>query len=168
MGAVSVLRHEMRQMLPPFLFFAVCFNLLALTIALLDPAGEISAGRHGAATVGALLTAKAVLLVDHLPFVNRYPTHPLIWNTVWKAVLYLLVSILLHGAERMVAAARHDGGFAAGWQAVREGFDWRAALAVHLWLAVLFLLYTAVREAGRAVGGDRMRMLFFGPGRPQD
>ena len=166
MSAASVLRTELRQMLPPLVFFLFSFNLLALAVALLDPSGTISAGRHGAATLGALIVAKAVLLADHLPVVNRYGDRPLVWATIWKASLYEIVTLLLHGAERLVAAARQAGGLGPGWEALRAAFDWRAALAVHLLLGTLFLLFTAGREANRALGPGRLRTLFFGRSRP--
>jgi hypothetical protein len=162
MHVLRFIGEEFRAMLPPAIFFAICFNMLVLTVVLMAPGGTTSAVDHGAATLGALLTAKAVLLVDHLPFVNRYPTHPLIWNTLWKAGLYVLVTIVLRLAERLVTASLHDDGFAAGWDEVVATFDWHRALAVHLWLAILFVLYAGAREAIRAVGTGPVLAMFFG------
>jgi hypothetical protein len=162
MSVPRFIGEEFRAMLPPAIFFAVCFNMLVLTVVLMAPAGTTSTVDHAAATFAALLTAKAVLLVDHLPFVNRYPTHPLVWNTLWKAGLYVLVTVLLRLAERLVSAAMHDGGFAAGWEHAMASFDWHRALAVHLWLAILFVLYAGAREAIRAVGPAAARRMFFG------
>ena len=37
--------------------------------------------------MAALLVAKVVLITDALPFVNRFPEKPLIYNVVWKTAL---------------------------------------------------------------------------------
>lgn len=162
MQVLRFIGTEFRAMLPPAIFFAICFNMLVLTVSLMAPGAPTSAVNHAAATFAALITAKAVLLVDHLPFVNRYPTHPLIWNTLWKAGLYVLVTVLLRFAERLIHAAANDAGFAAGWAEAIAAFDWRRALAIHLWLAILFVLYAGAREAIRAVGTGPVLAMFFG------
>ena len=42
--------------------------------------------------VAALILGKAVLIADMLPFINRFPHKPLIYNIAWKTVIYLLIS----------------------------------------------------------------------------
>lgn len=71
---ISGIAHEIRHMLPPTIFFMVCFNVLVLTLDTLSPYGrEIS---HASATVGALLIGKAVLLAEMQPFLHRYLCAP--------------------------------------------------------------------------------------------
>jgi hypothetical protein len=163
---VSVLRAEMGAMVAPLLFFAIGFNAIALTVALIGPDHDFNLVAHGVATVGALIAAKAVLLVDHLPFVNRYPDRPLIWNTLWKAALYALCAVALHVAERAIEAAAQPGAFAAAAAQVFAALDWRRAAAVHLWLVILFAIFAAWRELARVDGTAHLRRLFFGESRP--
>ena len=60
-----------------------------------------------AATVGALLIAKVVLIADKLPIINRFPEKPLIYNVVWKTVIYIGASLLLHYLEHLVPTWWH-------------------------------------------------------------
>lgn len=161
----AVLRAEIGAMVTPFLYFAVAFNAIALTVALIAPDHDVSLIRHGVATVGALLAAKAVLLVDHLPFVDRFPERPLIWNTVWKGAIYAVVAMLLHVVERLIGAAAAAGPFADEASRAFAALDWGRVAAIHLWLAILFLIFAAWRELARADGVAHLRRLFFGDGR---
>jgi hypothetical protein len=158
---LPALREEFVALVWPFGFFFVCFNALALTVALMSPGHDFSLLAHGAATVGALVVAKAVLVADHLALVNRYPDRPLIWNVVWKTLLYTLVAIVFRMLERVLAAATNEAGFAAGLREVVQALDWQHLLAVQMWLVILFFVYTSAREVFRVIGLDRARAMFF-------
>ncbi len=54
------------------------------------------------ATIGALLVAKVVLLGDMLPAVNRFPDEPLIYNVVWKTLIYVIGALIVHYLEHLV------------------------------------------------------------------
>jgi len=160
----AVLRAELGAMVAPFLYFSVAFNAIALTVALIAPDHDVSLIHHGVATIGALLAAKAVLLVDHLPFVNRFPDRPLIWNTVWKGAIYTIAAMLLHVVERLIEAAAATGSFADDVSRAFAALDWGRVAAIHLWLALLFMIFAAWRELARADGVAHLRRLFFGDG----
>jgi hypothetical protein len=160
----AVLRAELGAMVAPFLYFVVAFNAIALTVALIAPDHDMSLVRHGVATVGALLAAKAVLLVDHLPLIDRFPDRPLIWNTFWKGAIYAVVAMLLHVVERLIEAATADGPFADEVGRAFASLDWGRVAAIHLWLAILFLIFAARRELARADGVADLRRLYFGDG----
>jgi hypothetical protein len=54
------------------------------------------------ATIGALLVAKVVLIADMLPAVNRFPEKPLIYNVVWKTLIYVVGALVVHYLEHLV------------------------------------------------------------------
>jgi hypothetical protein len=157
----SIALHEVRLILAPTIFFFVCFNLLVLTIALFSQGHSSSLVSHGAATVGALVVGKAVLVTDKLPFFNRYPEKPLIYNTVWKALLYVAATLVFRLAEKLLAAATNDYGFSVGVSEAVDQFSWARFWAIQMWLAVLFLLYSAVREMTNVIGKQRLFDIFF-------
>ena len=37
----------------------------------------------------------AVLIADMLPFINRFPHRPLIYNVAWKTVIYFVISAVI-------------------------------------------------------------------------
>ena len=53
------------------------------------------------------------LLADMLPFINRFPERPLIWNVCWKSVLYFAVASVIHYLERLYDFWKEAPGFAA-------------------------------------------------------
>lgn len=60
--------------------------------------------------VAALILGRAVRTADLLPFINRFPTHPLIYNVAWKVLLYLLLSMLIHYLKHLVDFWQQTGG----------------------------------------------------------
>ncbi|MGF1659526.1 MAG: hypothetical protein ACFCUS_08850 [Rubrimonas sp.] len=151
-GIGAALLREARSALPPTLFFLAAFNVLALTVALLGDGAAVSFATHAKVTFGALIAGKAVLIADRLPFFNRYPDKPLVWNVAWKAALYVAVAATLRLIERAVSE-----GFPP------ESFDWPRFWAILLWLAILFLTYSAFREAVGVIGRERALAIFLAP-----
>jgi hypothetical protein len=158
---VSIALHEFRAVLPPTIFFFICFNVLVLTVTLMSPDHAVSLESHGGATIGALIVGKAVLVADKLPFFNRFPAKPLIYNTIWKSLLYIAITTAFRLAEALLAAATNDYGFRSGLGEDLDQFSWARFAAIQMWLAILFFVYTGFRELANAVGTRRMREMFF-------
>ena len=59
---------ELREVLPPTVFFAVSFNLIVLTTDLILADYRASFGNFMVATMTALVVGKAVLLANVTPF----------------------------------------------------------------------------------------------------
>jgi hypothetical protein len=154
--------REVRTVVPPTVFFIVTFNILAFTVALIARGDSGLAPTYAAATIAALICGKAVLIADKLPFFNRYPDKPLIWNAAWKAGLYVLVAMIFRFLERTVSAVISQYGFAAGVHEEIVAFSWPRFWAVQIWLLLLFLGYSAFRELAGELGPGRVQAMFFG------
>ena len=107
---VSWLKHELGEVIPPTLFFFIAFQVIALTRALMLREYGIQVATFVAATIGALIVAKVVLLADLLPFVNRFPDKPLIYNVVWKTSIYVVAALFVRYVEHLFPFLRlyHD------------------------------------------------------------
>ena len=110
-----------------------------------------------------MILGKAVLIADSLPFINRYPDKPLVYNIAWKTTIYALVAMLIHYLERFVHFWREAGGFIAGNDKLLAEIVWPHFLAIQILLVVLILMYCTMRELIRVIGGDKVRRMFFGP-----
>ena len=159
----SGLKHEIKEAIPPFVFFFIAFHLIALTRSLMQAQYGIEASTVMNATIAALVVAKVVLLADLLPFVNRFPHKPLAWNIAWKTVIYMLASMLIVYLERLWEFHGKYGSIAAANSHMVEELVWPHFWAVQIWMCVLFLLYCTLRELSLVLGGPRMRALFLGP-----
>ena len=155
------MRHEFFEVLPPTIFFLISFNIVLLDRALMLRQYGLQLSSVPGASVLALLVAKVVLIADKLPIINRFPEKPLMYNVVWKTVIYVLASLLLHYLEHLTPLWWRLGGFAAANDRLLEEMVWPHFWAIQLWLIVLIFVYCALRELVRVIGRDRVRDIFF-------
>jgi hypothetical protein len=155
------LRHEVRELIPVTLFFFVAFQLLALTQALMLKEYGIRVTTFVAATIMAMIVAKVVVLTDHFALVNRFPEKPLIYNVVWKTVIYFVASLVVRYVEHSIHFWRQSAGVAEANRRVFSEIVWPHFWAVQLWLLILLFVYCAFRELVRALGRERIIAMFF-------
>lgn len=163
---VSRLKREMLAVIPPSVFFFASFQVIAVTRALMLQKYGIRVSTFLAATVGALVVAKVVLVVDHLPFVNRFPEKPLIYNVVWKTAIYLLAAFVVRYVEHLIPFFREHGNLVVAHRHLLDEVVWPHFWAVQIWLAVVIFVYCALRELVRVLGRERAIAIFFGSRRP--
>lgn len=154
-------KNEIREMIPVMVFFFIALELLALTQSLMLRAYNISGASFAAAAIGALIVAKVVLIADHLPVVNRFPDKPLIYNVIWKTLIYLVASILVRYVEHIIHFWRESDSFAEANRKLYAEVVWPHILAVQLWLVVLLLVYCSMRELVRALGREQIVKMFL-------
>jgi hypothetical protein len=156
------IKHEVLSIIPPTLFFFVAIGLLMLTKRLMLQQYGIPFSDFAAVIVGALIVGKVVLIVDHLPFINRFPEKPLIYNVAWKTVIYVLAAFLVRLAEHLVPLTIKYASFREAIERVVDEIVWPHFWVIYLWLSVLLFVYCALRELIRAIGRDQVLRLFFG------
>ena len=159
----SRLKHEILGVIPPALFFFITFQLIAVTRDLMLQRYDIRISSFVTVSIAALVVAKVVLIADMLPFVNRFPDRPLIYNVAWKTVIYLVAAFLVRYVEHLVPFVREHGDLAQANRYLLDEVVWPHFWAVQIWLLVLFFVYCALRELIRVVGRERVLSMFFGP-----
>jgi hypothetical protein len=156
------LQEEFNALLPPTIFFLVALHLVALIRVLMLKGTGIAVNTSWQITLAALILGKAVLLADLLPFINRYPDKPLIYNVAWKTTMYVLVAMLVHYLEHLVDFWREAGSLMAGNQKLLAEIVWPHFWAIQILLVVLILMYCTMHELVRVIGRDQVREIFFG------
>ena len=157
------LRDEFHALLPPTIFFFVALHLVAFVRVLMLKGTAIAVGTFMSVTLAALIIAKAVLIADLLPFINRYPHKPLLYNVTWKTAIYFLVAAFVHYLERLVDYWREAGGLGAANAKLLSEIVWPHFWALQIFLLVLILMYCTMRELVRVIGKDKVQRIFFGP-----
>ena len=160
--AWNIIRHEFAELIPPTLFFFVAIGLLMLTKRLVLQQYGIGYSDFAAVLIGALIVGKVVLIADQFKFVDRYPGKPLIFNVLWKTIVYLLAATVVRIGEEVIPKLIQSGSASATLQQLLDGIVWPHFWVIHLWLAVLLFVYCALRELIRAVGKDNVLRMFFG------
>jgi len=157
------LKEEFKALLPPAIFFFVALHLVAFVRALMLEGTGIALSTSLSVTIAALIIAKAVLIADLLPLINRFPRKPLIYNIAWKSAIYFLVAALVHYLEKLYDFWRETGGFAAANEKLLAEIVWPHFWAIQIFLLVIILMYCTLRELVRVIGKDRVRQIFLGP-----
>ena len=160
--ATEKIKEEVLAMIPPTLFFLFTLSLIAAIRVLLLRGTGIPASSFAQIAVGALILGKAVVIADLLPFINRYPDKPLIYNIAWKTTIYTLVAMVIHYLERLIDFWKEAGGFIAANEKLWAEMIWPHFWAIQMILVVLIFNYCTVHELARVIGPAKMRALFFG------
>jgi hypothetical protein len=160
---VSRIKKEIVGVFPAAIFFFIAFQLLALTRALILEEYGIQVSTFVNATIAALIVAKIVLIVDMMPFVNRYPHKPLIYNVLWKTIIYFSAALAVRYVEHLIPFVRDYGDLALANRHLLDKVIWPHFWGVQIWLLVYFFMFCTIRELIRVLGQERVRTMFFGP-----
>lgn len=160
------IKTELKKLLPPTLFFFFTLHLIALLRTMMIQDTGITLGSSLSMTVAALILGKAVLLADMLPFINRHPDKPLIYNVAWKTCVYFSMSVVIHYAERLLNFWKNSTGLVAGNEKLYAEMIWSHFWAAEILIFILILSYCIIREFSRVIGEEKVFHMFFG-GKPE-
>jgi hypothetical protein len=152
---------ELRELLPPTVFFAVSFNLIVLTTDLILADYRASFASFMVATMAALVVGKSVLVANIMPFSRRFDTAPIIQPVLFKTVVYWAVVFLVRFLEKLVEYLVAGGTISAIPEYVTTHFTWHRFAAIQIWIFVLFLIYTSVEELNARLGDGELMKIFF-------
>ena len=161
--ATEKIKEELLAMVPPTLYFFVVLHIVALIRALMIQGTGIPIGTTTSIAIAALVLGKSVLIADMMPFINRFPEKPLIWNVAWKTVIYFVVALVIHYLEHLYDFWKLAPGFVAANEQLLSTIVWPHYWAIQLLLFVLILAYCIMSELIRAMGADKVKTMFFGP-----
>jgi hypothetical protein len=159
-GAIVV--KEIREAFPATIFFLCLFHLIALTKAIALDDYSLTALRAAGATVGALIVAKAILVVEVLPIAKCFAGR-LAVQVLWKTLLYGMVALLFRVVEEILELASKHGGVVPAAEAMYREVSWPLFGVLALWILGGLLLYCLASELVHAIGSDRVRGILFSP-----
>lgn len=158
-----ILLHELRQVLPPTIFFFLGFNLILFTKRLILAEYLIQFAGFFIATTAALIVGKVVLVADKMPFLRRFDNAPLVQPILFKTVVYTLLVFVARLIEAFIRYSA-EGGMIGGGRFI-EGqlgsFTWQQFIATQLWIFVLFLVYVTGSEISNLLGDGELFKIFF-------
>jgi hypothetical protein len=151
--AGAFLLRELREMLPPTIFFFIGFNLILLTTNLLVASYGATFGSFMLATGAALVVGKAVLVANATRSIRHYDRAPLVRPILIKTAFYwavVFVARLLEHWVRFWLVEHHPLGTFLPYMVAT--FDWHRFIAIQLWIFVLFLIYETATELNHLFG----------------
>jgi hypothetical protein len=158
---ITFLEKELKELLPPTVFFAVSFNLIVLTTQLILADYLIHFFSFLVVTTCALVAGKSVLLADALPFFRRFDTAPMIQSVLFKTIVYWSVVFVVRFLEKFVEYWFGGGTVSGIPDYIANHFTWHRFAAIQIWIFVLFLIYTSVADLNARLGkGELVKILF--------
>jgi hypothetical protein len=158
---LAFLIKELREVMPPTVFFAVGFNLILLTTDLILADYFVSFGSFMVATMAALVVGKSVLVANAMPFLRRFDTAPMIQPVLFKTIVYWAVVFLVRFLEKLVEYFCGGGTLGGIPEYVATHFTWHRFAAIQIWIFVLFLIYTSVEGLNARLGDGELMKIFF-------
>lgn len=160
-GLGGAVRREIRAGRPVFLFFLIGFLLLLTLLRLTMAQFSIEIGSLSTVFVGALIAAKAALVMDETPLARNLNHHRRIVVVIVKTFCYGVAFLLVGYLDRLVEAARKLHSFGGAFQYVIAHANHDRLLAWALGISILFGLYFIFDEIGDRMGEGALWALFF-------
>lgn len=159
--ALKFLKHELLEMLPPTIFFFIVFHIIIIVRALFVEQYGISAASSASAAVGALIVGKSILIADALPLFRWFGQSRLIYNVVWRVLLYVIVVLLLQILEELIPAITKYGALWTAAEHLLGEIEWSRFWATHIILIVFLVIYSLATAITGAIGREQTLEILF-------
>jgi hypothetical protein len=155
-------KREFWHIFPVFVFFLIAFNVINMTEIFLFERAGLSPFTFFNILVAAGLVAKIILVIDHLPFTNLFPNKPLIYNSIWKTLLYSSITLVVRLCIRLTPFLLENEPVSIEFEQFIDQVNWPLFISIQAWYVLLFFLFVTVRELTEVIGVEKMRRIFFG------
>lgn len=155
-------KREILHALPAIIFFAISFNLIVFSEDLMFKKHYFSASYFLSATIGAILIGKILLIIDSFSFLNAFPKKPLIYNIVWKFLIYTFAVLLFRIFDNFFHAASHFKNMDLAYQYTSMALSSSIFWAIQTWITMLFLIYVTANEFIERLGRKKILKLLLG------
>jgi hypothetical protein len=161
LGALIV--DEIREVIPPTLFFFVGFNLVLFTKRLFLEQYLIAYAGFFVATTGALIVGKVVLVANKMPLLRRFDYAPLAYPILFKTIVYTALVGIARLLETLIHYLAADGALGGGGfiEHVFGTWSWPRFIATQMWIFVLFLVWVTATELNELLGEGELFRIFF-------
>ena len=154
---------EVRELVVIALYLFICFAaVLYLKASILAEYG-IPFAPLGLAAVKALVCAKFVSIGNllHLGEKRGFKARPLIWQTLYRSIVFLILLLVLNALEEVIVGLLHHRTAAASLAGLGGG-TLNQLIATSLVGFLVLVPFFAFRTLGEAVGESNLVRAFFG------
>jgi hypothetical protein len=161
MKVLHWLAEEAKSIALVTLYFAACFAVIMLLKQLWLVEYGIEFSGVATALVAALITAKVVIILDHVPLTKWLQGTPGIIEVGARTALYTAAVLVVMLLEKAVESRTEQGGLMAALANVFGHPDMPKVWATTIAVGLSFLAYNAFGVVRRAIGAKRMAELFL-------
>jgi hypothetical protein len=166
MSIQQKLRHELKSIVLVTLYFAAWLGMLmALKVLILEDY-QIRFRGFSMVLIGALVLAKVVLILEHVPLGAWLRDQPALFDVLLRTILYAFGAFVVLLLEKAFESRHEQGGFGPALMNVFHHRD-----MPHLWANTLcvtgaLLFYNLISALNRHLGAGGLPRVFLSP--PQD
>lgn len=157
---LAIVAKEIREALPATIFFIFLFHLIGLSKAVVLDDYTFTALRSVGATVGALIVAKSVLIVQALPIARLFSSRR-ISNILWRTLLYSVVALFFRFAEELIPHISKYGELLSAIRGTIVEISWPLFAVLALWMICGLFLYTLASDLVQVGGPDKIKKALF-------
>jgi hypothetical protein len=162
-NVLPFLKKELLELLPPMLFFLLVFLVLSVVRSVLEAEYNVTALSTASAVISALVVAKSILLANATPMLHWFNQHRLLYNVLWRILLYLLIIQLFQYLEDLLPLWSKTGSLVTAHQHIVDSIHWPHFWIAHLVLLIFVSFYAVGVELVNAIGPRRAVSLFTEP-----
>lgn len=165
MKVIKWIGEEILKVLPAVIYFGVAFNLIFFITGFMLRPDDTRYLNYFTVTLGAIIVGKVMLLVNAFSFINAFSNKPLIYNILWKFVIYSVCVIIAAILEDFLDLFHHWHDVHVAFYRVQQEFASPLFWGTVLWLLLVFFLFVLGSDVIDAVGRKRMFRLLFVTGK---
>lgn len=161
MSAKGKLVQELKRLTFITLYFAAWFGLIILLKKLLLAQYGIAVNQIALALVGAVVLAKVVVLMEHIPMEAWVRHQPAIVGVLLRTFMYSLGVLVVLTLEKAFEARHEYGGFARALTRVYQHPEYPKVLFNTICMGVALLGFNILSVLQEHFGINGLRKLFF-------
>jgi hypothetical protein len=157
------LRKEIKAVALATVYFATWIGVLMVLKTLLLAEYQIQFHEWSLVLVGALILAKVVLVLEHVPLGEWIWTRPALVDVILRTVLYALGVLVVLLLEKAFEGRHEHGGFGPSLMAMFQQAEGHHVWVTTICLSGALLGYNMLSVVRRHLGEGGLVRLFFSP-----
>ncbi len=163
MSVQEKLKHEMKAVVLVTLFFAAWLGVFMVLKVLILEDYQIRFGSFSAVLIGALILAKVVLILEHVPLGAWVRNQPVLVDVVWRTLLYASGTLVVLLLEKSLESRHEQGGFGPALMNVFQHRDMPHIWANTICVTGALLFYNLLSALKRHLGSGGLAGVFLSP-----
>ena len=161
MSIQEKIKHELKAVVLVTLFFAAWIGVfMGLKVLILDEY-HIHFGSVSAVLIGALILAKVVLILEHVPLGGWLRKQPVLVDVIVRTLLYAFGTLVVILLEKSFESRHEQGGFGPALMSVFHHRDMPHVWANTICVTSALLFYNLLSALSHSLGSGGLAKVFL-------
>jgi hypothetical protein len=163
MSIQEKLKHELKAVILATLFFAAWLGVfMGLKVLILEDY-QIQFKGFSMVVIGALVLAKVVLILEHVPLGAWLRDKPVLFDVILRTLLYAVGTLVVMLLEKAFESRHEQGGFGPALMNVFQHRDMPHVWANTICVTGALLFYNLITVLNRHLGTSGLTGIFLSP-----